>query len=128
MLAIDGSPAYDWVMYATLSGWFTFLDADELHVWESRVTASTRIPAGMAVTTTDRVRVTVSDALMADRFHAVAVHEACHAVARWCLGYRIVIGVSRQAIVLGDGSLSGSEHALGWSKTAPGRRRASSVP
>jgi hypothetical protein len=34
------------------------LDADDLQVWESqRVTASARIPAGIAVTTTDRVRV-----------------------------------------------------------------------
>ncbi|MEX0983666.1 MAG: AbiV family abortive infection protein [Actinomycetota bacterium] len=38
--------------------WFTFLDADELQVWESQhVTASARIPASIAVTTTDRVQV-----------------------------------------------------------------------
>ena len=56
--AIDGSPAYDWETYAKVPGWFTFLDADELQVWESqRVTASARIPAGIAVTTTNRVRV-----------------------------------------------------------------------
>jgi hypothetical protein len=56
--AIDGSPAYDWETYATVSGWFTFLDADELQVWESqRVTASARIPAGISVTTSDRVQV-----------------------------------------------------------------------
>jgi len=44
--------------FAFVSGGFTFLDADELQVWESQwVTASARIPAGIAVTTTDRVRV-----------------------------------------------------------------------
>ena len=56
--APHGSPAYDWGTFATEPGWFTFLDAVELAVWESqRVTASARIPAGVAVTTTDRVRV-----------------------------------------------------------------------
>lgn len=56
--AIDGSPSYDWETYAIVPGWFTFLDAEELAVWESQhVTASARIPTGIAVITTDRVRV-----------------------------------------------------------------------
>lgn len=55
---IDGSPGYDWETHAIVPGWFSFLDAEELAVWESQhVTASARIPAGIAVTTTDRVQV-----------------------------------------------------------------------
>ncbi|HEX5936460.1 MAG TPA: hypothetical protein VFZ75_02030 [Actinomycetota bacterium] len=56
---IDGSPGYDWETYAIVPGWFSFLDAEELAVWESQhVTASARIPSSsIAVTTTDRVRV-----------------------------------------------------------------------
>lgn len=30
--AIDGSPAQDWETYATMQGWFTLLDAEELRV------------------------------------------------------------------------------------------------
>jgi hypothetical protein len=43
---------------AIVPGWFSFLDAEELAVWESQhVTASARIPASIAVTKTDRVGV-----------------------------------------------------------------------
>ena len=55
---IDGRPVFEWSVLATVSGWFTFLRAEEVPQWESQhVTASARIPTGVAITTRDRLKV-----------------------------------------------------------------------
>lgn len=55
---IDGRPVYEWSVLATVSGWFSLLDAEESPLWESQtVTASARIPTGVAITTRDRLKV-----------------------------------------------------------------------
>ena len=55
---VDGVPLYDWPRFTVVPGWFSFLDAEELSLWqEQRVTASARIPPTVALLTTDRMRV-----------------------------------------------------------------------
>lgn len=55
---IDGQERLAWSLFATVPGWFTFLDASEAETWrEQLVEASVRIPSWVPARRLDEVRI-----------------------------------------------------------------------